>query len=62
MAKKTVMQEHHLAYEPEVKGKLYKGEHWILCQLLRRKKISVWFVKCLGVWILLNGDKADELD
>lgn len=61
MPKKPVIQEHHLAYNPEIKGKLYKGEHWCLTQILRRKKVSKWFVKCIKWWIIMNEEKADDL-
>lgn len=57
MAKK-VIQNHHLSYDPEVCGKLYKGEHYIITLLNRRKNISQWFIQCLKIWIILNEHNA----
>jgi len=57
---KTVKQVHHHSYDPDVHGTLWKGEHWILTQLQRRKRISKWFIKNLEIWLVLNRDKAKE--
>jgi len=65
---KRIIQEHHLIYENkehkqgEVKSKIYKGEHWICTQLQRRKYFSKGFIKFLKLIILLNEDKAIDLD
>lgn len=65
---KIVIQNHHLVYENEkhrqreVVVKIYKGEHWAITQLQRRKKISKGFIKALKLWILLNEDKAEDLE
>lgn len=55
---KNVIQEHHLIYQ---KGKfedkigptvlLYKGEHWAITQLQRRKHISKGFIEAVKYWI-----------
>ena len=58
---KPIIQEHHISYDPEITVRLYKGEHWVLTQLQRRKKISSGFIKSLKVFIALNEDKATEL-
>lgn len=64
---KSVIQKHHLIYpseehkQAEETVKLYKGEHWVITQLQRRKNISKGFIKSLKFWILLNEDKAKEL-
>ena len=55
---RNVIQEHHLEYQ---KGKfedktgetvfLWKGEHWAITQLQRRKRISKGFIRALRYWI-----------
>jgi hypothetical protein len=65
--KKPVVQTHHLIYEneehnqKEVTGRIYKGEHWIITHLNRRKNISSDFIKSLELWLVLNKDKAIKL-
>lgn len=61
--KKSVVQEHHISYKPEVTVTIYKGEHWLLTQLQRRtKNVSKGFITALKVWIALNEGKAMELE
>ena len=60
--KKTVIQTHHIAYKPEWKVKIYQGEHWLLTQLQRRKKVSLGFIKSLKVWLALHENDAVELE
>ena len=66
--KKSVIQGHHLIYpnekhkQEEVVENIYKGEHWIITQLGRRKKISKGFIKSIKLWILLNEDNAKDLN
>ena len=66
--KKKVIQNHHLIYENESHKqkeevvKLYKGEHFVMTMLNRRKNISKGLIKSLKLWILLNEDKAVELE
>ena len=60
--KRIVIQTHHISYEdPEVKVRIYKGEHMILTKLSWRKKVSKGFVKALKMWIQENEAKAVEL-
>jgi len=59
---KKVVQAHHISYDPEVVVKIYKGEHWVLTQLQRRKNVSTGFLQALKVWIALNEEKANELE
>ena len=59
--KKAVIQYHHISYSPEVVVALYKGEHYILTQMNRRKKVSWGFIKSLEVWIALNKDSAKDV-
>ncbi|MDD4110496.1 MAG: hypothetical protein PHS54_02965 [Clostridia bacterium] len=66
---KKVIQEHHLEYQDKRKveektGKtvfLYKGEHWAITQLQRRKNISEGFIEALEFWINENKAKAIKL-
>jgi len=65
--KKKIIQKHHLIYPNEKHKQLeevvrvWKGEHFIITQLNRRKNISRGFIKSLKLWVLLNEDKAKEL-
>lgn len=59
--KKSVIQSHHISYDPEIEVRMYKGEHWAITQLNRRKKISRGFITALKNWIALNEHKAVEL-
>ena len=66
-SKPTTIQNHHLIYESdkqkEVTTKIYRSEHWLLTLLNRRtKNISKGLIKSLKLWILLNEDKAVDLD
>ncbi len=57
-----VIQEHHISYgNPEIKVRIYKGEHWLISLLNRRKKVSKGFVNCLNEWLERNEFKAVEL-
>jgi len=59
--KKLVIQVHHISYNPEVTVILWKGEHYILTLMGRRKHISRGFLDALTVYIKENSDKAMEL-
>lgn len=59
--KKTVTQNHHISYDPEVLVTVYKGEHMLLTRLQWRTKISKGFVKALKKWIEENEQHAVEL-
>lgn len=65
---KPVIQKHHIIYENEKHKqkeeivRIYKGEHFILTQLQRRKNISKGFVKHMKVWLALNEDRTKDLD
>ncbi len=67
MSKPTI-QRHHLVYaapdhrQREETVLLYKGEHWAITQLQRRTNISKGFVKALKYWLLINEDKAVDLE
>ncbi|MCK9371381.1 hypothetical protein M0R04_15815 [Candidatus Dojkabacteria bacterium] len=66
MKKNKVIQTHHLEYQDkrlvtEKVGEtvlLYKGEHWAITQLQRRKNISKGFIRALEFWIEENKNKA----
>ena len=57
-----MIQKHHISYDPEVTVDLHKGEHWVLTQLQRRKKISKGFVKALKVWIAIHETDAKDVE
>jgi hypothetical protein len=65
---KLVIQKHHIIYEniehhqKEVVVPIFKGEHWISTNLNRRKNISKGFIKYIKVWIVLNEEKAIDLE
>lgn len=56
---KRIIQKHHISYDPEVTVNIFKGEHWILTQLQRRKYISGGFITALKVFIALHGEVED---
>ena len=61
--KKQIINIHHISYEPEVTVKLYKGEHWAITVLERRKKnMSVGFLRCLKAYIAKHEKHAVDLD
>ena len=65
--KKQVIQKHHISYAGEPRGeitvKIYKGEHWAITILNRRKKnMSVGFLRCLQEYIDSHKDYAVDLD
>ena len=58
---KRVIQHHHISYDPEIVVPIYKGEHWVITQLQRRKYISKGFIKTLKHFIAINEDQAQDL-
>lgn len=48
---KTIVQKHHITYEPERVVYIYKGEHWVLTRLQWRKKVSKGFLEALRQYI-----------
>ena len=69
MKNANVIQTHHLEYQrkdevSEKEGKtvrLYKGEHWAITQMQRRKRISKGFLKALRHWIREVEENAIDL-
>jgi len=65
---KLITQNHHIIYDnpehkqKEVIVKIYKGEHWILTQLQRRRNISEGFIKQVKVWLALNDKNGVDLN
>ena len=57
----TVVQTHHISYFPEVTVRVYKGEHFVLTLIQRRKRISKGFITALKQFLVENEDKAFEL-
>ncbi len=67
MARKQVTQRHHISYPDEPAGEilvtLYKGEHWAITVLNRRKKnMSKGFLRCLQEYIDSHAEQAVDLD
>ena len=65
--KKQIIQTHHISYgsdsEPEITVKIYKGEHWAITVLNRRKKnMSRGFLLCLKKYINEHEKDAIDLD
>jgi hypothetical protein len=48
---KTVIQNHHITYNPEWMVPVFKGEHLILTHMSWRKKISNGFITALKEYI-----------
>ena len=67
--RKQFIQRHHLEYQrkDEVKEKtgetvlLYKGEHWAISLMQRRKNISKGFIRALEYWIEQVRENAIDL-
>lgn len=57
----VVVQTHHISYKPEITVRIWKGEHWIIHQLLRRKRISKGFIEALKTWINQWEKYAEDL-
>ena len=67
MAKKPVINVHHLIYTEkegqEVTVRVRKGEHLCLTRLdwYTRKTVSKGLIKALKVYVALNEDRAEEV-
>ncbi len=62
MPNKQSIQKHHISYNPEIVVKIYKGEHWAITILNRRKKnMSKGFLRCLQEYIDKHKDEAVDL-
>ncbi len=59
--KKTVIQEHHITYNPEWTEFIFQGEHFILSQLQWRKKFSKGFFISLKEFVRINEAYAIDL-
>ena len=68
-SRKPVIQTHHLEYQrkDEIKEKrgetvrIYKGEHWAITQLQRRKKISKGFLRAIEFWVESVRETAKDI-
>lgn len=58
----AVVQVHHISYIPEVTVRIWKGEHFIIHMLLRRKRISKGFIEALRKWLAEHESQAVELN
>ncbi len=60
---KQEIQKHHISYDPEITVNIYKGEHWaITCMNRRKKNMSKGFLRCLQKYIDEHKDMAVDLD
>jgi len=63
----VVVQTHHINYGsldgtiPEVTVRVWKGEHFILTLMSRRKRVSKGFIEALQGFISKNEKNAEEL-
>jgi len=64
MAKKKVIQEHHISYNPPLTVRVTKGEHQILTLIDRyeRKTVSRGFIEALKRWIKDNECRAVNIN
>ena len=62
-SRKSIVQGHHISYDPEVKVDVFKGEHSILSRMqwYCRKKVSKGFIEALKDFIKKREDTAVEL-
>ena len=63
---KRIVQRHHIKYKDkdgvDWVVRIYKGEHWAITQLQRRKYISKGFITSLKEWIKDNEVFAVDLE
>jgi len=57
-----VIQEHHITYTPEYTVKVYKGEHWIITQMQRRKNWSKGAITAMRYILNQAENKAVDLE
>jgi hypothetical protein len=60
--RRSVIQNHHIVYDPPWIVKIYKGEHWALTILNRRKRVSKGLIKALEYFIRQNRETAIDLE
>jgi hypothetical protein len=60
-SKHSIVQTHHITYNPEVVAAIFKGEHWLLTWMSRRKRISSGFLACLQIFIDEHKAIAEKL-
>ena len=63
---KRIVQKHHIKYKDkdgyDWVVRIYKGEHWAITQLQRRKFISKGFITSLKYWIEQHESSAIDLE
>ncbi len=57
----TVVQTHHITYFPEWTVRCFKGEHYVLTLLQRRKRVSEGLLEALSQFIYANAQSAEAL-
>jgi len=56
-----VVQPHHITYEPEWIVPIFKGEHFSITTILRRKRVSQGFLIALLDFIKKHKEQAEVL-
>jgi hypothetical protein len=46
-SKKIVCQDHHISYEPEIKVRIRRSEHWVITLLSRFNSLSAGSKKAI---------------
>jgi len=55
-----VVQPHHITYDPEWIVPVFKGEHFSITKMLRRKRVSQGFLVVLADYIEKHKQKAEN--
>lgn len=62
VAKRDIIQRHHISYDPEVVVSIRQTEHWALTQIQRLgKPYSRGFIQSLAAVVALHGAAAEEV-
>jgi hypothetical protein len=56
-----VVQPHHITYDPEWVVPMFKGEHFSITKMLRRKRVSFGFLEALMDFIEKHKGQAEAL-
>jgi hypothetical protein len=57
-----VTQPHHITYEPPRVALIFKGEHYSITKMLRRKRVSQGFLEVLASFIETHRAQAEDLN
>lgn len=56
-----VVQPHHITYDPEWIVPVFKGEHFSITKMLRRKRVSQGFLTALDDYIKKHENVAEAV-